>query len=119
MCVGVAYFRVAGAAKSVVAIENAGGAINQIAPTTHEPRRRRQADAKREKVARVINAEPDSLPAALGDASDVMMAHLLRVLPAALCALVRGRPSKVVPHGCRGGVGVYGGRGPLGSTIRP
>lgn len=51
MCVGVAYFRVAGAAKSVVAIENAGGAINQIVPTTHEPRRRRQADAKREKKA--------------------------------------------------------------------
>jgi hypothetical protein len=49
VCVGVAYFRVADAAKSVVAIENAGGAINQIAPTTHEPRRRRQADAKREK----------------------------------------------------------------------
>jgi hypothetical protein len=40
MCVGVAYFRVADAAKSVVAIENAGGAINQIVPTTHEPRRR-------------------------------------------------------------------------------
>jgi hypothetical protein len=51
VCVGVAYFRVADAAKSVVAIENAGGAINQIAPTTHEPRRRRQADAKREKKA--------------------------------------------------------------------
>ena len=89
MCVGVAYFRVAGAAKSVVAIENAGGAINQIAPTTHEPRRRRQADAKREKVARVINAEPDSLPAALGDASDAMMAPLLRVLPAVLRAWIR------------------------------
>ena len=57
VCVGIAYFRVADAAKSVVAIENADGAINQIAPTTHEPRRRRQADPKREKVARVINAE--------------------------------------------------------------
>ncbi|SRR6266487_3490827 len=90
MCVGVAYFRVADAAKSVVAIENAGGAINQIAPTTHEPRVARQADAKREKVARVINAERDSLPAAaLRNASDVMMAHLLRVLPAVLCAWVR------------------------------
>jgi hypothetical protein len=40
VCVGIAYFRVADAAKSVVAIENADGAINQIAPTTHEPRRR-------------------------------------------------------------------------------
>jgi hypothetical protein len=54
----------------------------------------RQADAKRENVARVINAEPDSLPAAaLGDASDVMMAHLLRVLPAVLCAWIR-RPGR-------------------------
>jgi hypothetical protein len=48
--VGVAYFRVADAAKSVVAIENAGGAINQIAPTTHKPRhgqpgRRRAGEA--------------------------------------------------------------------------
>jgi hypothetical protein len=49
----------------------------------------RQAEAKRENVARVINAERDSLPAALGDASDVMMAHLLRVLPAVLCAWIR------------------------------
>ena len=89
MCVGVAYFRVADAAKSVVAIENAGGAINQITPTTHERRSRRQANAKREKVARVINAEPDSLPAALGDASDAMMAPLLRVLPAVLRAWIR------------------------------
>jgi len=40
VCVGVAYFKVADAAKSVVAIENAGCAINQIAPTTHESRRR-------------------------------------------------------------------------------
>jgi hypothetical protein len=39
VCVGVGYFRVADAAKSVVAIENADGAINRIAPTTHEPRR--------------------------------------------------------------------------------
>jgi hypothetical protein len=50
VCVGVGYFRVADAAKSVVAIENAGGAINQIAPTTHEPRhcppgRRRAGEA--------------------------------------------------------------------------
>jgi len=34
--------------------------------------------------------------AALGDASDVMMAHLLRVLPAVLCAWIRRPgPSKV------------------------
>ena len=50
----------------------------------------RQAEAKRENVARVINAEPGSLPAAaLGDASDVMMAHLLHILPAVLCTWVR------------------------------
>jgi hypothetical protein len=51
VCVGVAYFRVADAAKSVVAIENADGAINQTAPTTHEPRhgppgRRRAGEAR-------------------------------------------------------------------------
>jgi hypothetical protein len=50
LCVGVAYFRVADAAKSVVAIENAGDAINQIEPTTHKPRhgppgRRRAGEA--------------------------------------------------------------------------
>jgi hypothetical protein len=50
LCVGVGYFRVGDAVKSVVAIENAGGAINQIAPTTHEPRlgppgRRRAGEA--------------------------------------------------------------------------
>jgi regulator of protease activity HflC (stomatin/prohibitin superfamily) len=33
LCVGVAYFRVADAVKSVVAIENVGDAINQIAQT--------------------------------------------------------------------------------------
>jgi hypothetical protein len=54
----------------------------------------RQAEAEREKVARVINAERDSLPAAaLGDASDVMKARLLRILPAVLCAWVR-RPAR-------------------------
>jgi hypothetical protein len=36
--VGVAYFRVAAAVKSVVAIENVGDAITQIAQTTHEAR---------------------------------------------------------------------------------
>jgi hypothetical protein len=53
VCVGVAYFRVADAAKSVVAIENAGGAINQTAPTTHEPRHGPPADAEQEKRAKI------------------------------------------------------------------
>jgi len=38
----------------------------------------RQAEAEREKRAKIINAEGESLPAAaLGDASDIMMAHPL------------------------------------------
>jgi len=126
----VAYFRVADAVKSVVAIENVGAAINQIAQTTlrkvvgqhsldqtlsetdtinadirqildattvewgvevtlvelkdimlPDSMKRamaRQAEAEREKRAKIINAEGESLAAAaLGDASDVMMAHPL------------------------------------------
>jgi hypothetical protein len=38
MRVSVAYFRVAAAVKSAVAIENLGDAINQIVQTTHEAR---------------------------------------------------------------------------------
>jgi len=126
----VAYFRVVDAVKSVVAIENVGTAINQIAQTTlrkvvgqhsldqtlsdtdtinmdiritldattvdwgvevtlvelkdiqlPDSMKRamaRQAEAEREKRAKIINAEGESLAAAsLGDASDTMMAHPL------------------------------------------
>src|SRR5450830_1270122 len=126
----VAYFRVVDAVKSVVAIENVGAAIDQIAQTTlrkvvgqhtldetlsetdrinldireildvttaawgvevtlvelkdiqlPESMKRamaRQAEAEREKRAKIINAEGESLAAAaLGDASDIMMAHPL------------------------------------------
>lgn len=124
----VAYFRVVDAVKSVIAIENVGAAINQIAQTTlrkvvgqhtldetlsetdrinlgireildvttaewgvevtlvelkdiqlPDSMKRamaRQAEAEREKRAKIINAEGESLAAAaLGDASDTMMAH--------------------------------------------
>jgi regulator of protease activity HflC (stomatin/prohibitin superfamily) len=126
----VAYFRVTDAVKAVVAIEDVGAAINQIAQTTlrkvvgqhtldetlsetdrinlsirefldgvtsgwgvevtlvelkdiHLPESMkramaRQAEAEREKRAKIINAEGESLAAAaLGDASDVMMKHPL------------------------------------------
>src|SRR5437879_6207998 len=126
----VAYFRVVDAVKSVVAIENVGAAINQIAQTTlrkvvgqhtldqalsetdrinvsireildvateewgvvvtlvelkdiqlPDSMKRamaRQAEAEREKRAKIINAEGESLAAAaLGEASDTMMAHPL------------------------------------------
>ena len=126
----VAYFRVADAVKSVVAIENVSAAIQQIAQTTlrkvvgqhsldqtlsetdkinadirkildattvewgvevtlvelkdimlPDSMKRamaRQAEAEREKRAKIINAEGESLAAAaLGDASDTMMAHPL------------------------------------------
>ncbi|MBJ7336105.1 slipin family protein [Mycolicibacterium sp.] len=126
----VAYFKVVDAVKSVVAIENVGAAIDQIAQTTlrkvvgqhtldetlsetdkinldiraildvttiewgvqvtlvelkdiqlPETMKRamaRQAEAEREKRAKIINAEGESLAAAaLGDASDTMMAHPL------------------------------------------
>ena len=126
----VAYFRVADAVKSVVAIENVYSAIDQIAQTTlrkvvgqhtldetlsetdvinsgireildkttlewgvevtlvelkdiqlPESMKRamaRQAEAEREKRAKIIAAEGESLAAAaLGEASDTMMAHPL------------------------------------------
>src|SRR5579859_3306452 len=126
----VAYFKVVDAVKSVVAIENVGAAINQIAQTTlrkvvgqhtldetlaetdrinldirkildvstvewgvevtlvelkdiqlPDSMKRamaKQAEAEREKRAKIINAEGESLAAAaLGDASDTMMAHPL------------------------------------------
>ena len=126
----VAYFRVIDAVKSVLAIENVGAAIGQIAQTTlrkvvgqhsldqtlsetdtinadirkildattvewgvevtlvelkdimlPDSMKRamaRQAEAEREKRAKIINAEGESLAAAaLGDAADVMMAHPL------------------------------------------
>lgn len=126
----VAYFRVADAVKSVVAIENVYSAIDQIAQTTlrkivgqhtldetltetdvingdirkildvttidwgievtlvelkdiqlPETMKRamaKQAEAEREKRAKIIAAEGESLAAAaLGDASDTMMAHPL------------------------------------------
>ena len=63
----------------------------------------RQAEAKREKVARVINAEPDSLPAALGDASDVMMAPC-SVFFRPCC--VRGSGGRAVKGEYRMGAGV-------------
>ncbi|MFF1284533.1 SPFH domain-containing protein [Streptomyces sp. NPDC058299] len=126
----VAYFRVVGAVKSVIAIENVHAAIDQIAQTTlrkvvgqhtldetlsetdrinldireildvatvewgvevtlvelkdiqlPDSMKRamaRQAEAEREKRAKIINAEGESLAAAaLGDASDIMMDHPL------------------------------------------
>ena len=126
----VAYYRVTDAVRSVVAIENVGAAINQIAQTTlrkvvgqhtldqtlsetdkinldirkildvstvawgvevtlvelkdiqlPDSMKRamaRQAEAEREKRAKIINAEGESLAAAaLGEASDTMMAHPL------------------------------------------
>ncbi|MET9464687.1 slipin family protein [Streptomyces sp. NPDC006544] len=126
----VAYFRVVDAVKSVIAIENVGAAIDQIAQTTlrkvvgqhtldetlsetdrinlgireildvttaewgvevtlvelkdiqlPDSMKRamaRQAEAEREKRAKIINAEGESMAAAaLGDASDTMMAHPL------------------------------------------
>ncbi|MET9218270.1 slipin family protein [Streptomyces sp. NPDC003300] len=126
----VAYFRVADAVKSVIAIENVNTAINQIAQTTlrkvvgqntldqtlsetdrinldireildvtttewgvevtlvelkdiqlPDSMKRamaRQAEAEREKRAKIINAEGESMAAAaLGDASDIMMDHPL------------------------------------------
>lgn len=124
----VAYFKVVDAVKSLVAIENVGAAINQIAQTTlrkvvgkhsldetlaetdrinldireildvtttewgvevtlvelkdiqlPESMKRamaRQAEAEREKRAKIINAEGEAMAAAaLGDASDIMVAH--------------------------------------------
>src|ERR1700730_300991 len=126
----VAYYKVIDAVKSVVAIENVGAAINQIAQTTlrkvvgqhtldqtlsetdkinldirkildgttvdwgvdvtlvelkdiqlPDSMKRamaRQAEPEREKRAKIINAEGESLAAAaLGQASDTMMAHPL------------------------------------------
>jgi regulator of protease activity HflC (stomatin/prohibitin superfamily) len=126
----VAYYRVVDAVKSVVAIENVGAAIDQIAQTTlrkvvgqhtldetlsetdrinvsireildgqtsewgvvvtlvelkdiqlPESMKRamaRQAEAEREKRAKIIAAEGESLAAdSLGTASDIMMAHPL------------------------------------------
>jgi regulator of protease activity HflC (stomatin/prohibitin superfamily) len=126
----VAYFRVVDAVKSVVAIENVGAAINQIAQTTlrkvvgqhtldqtlsetdrinvnireildvateewgvvvtlvelkdiqlPESMKRamaRQAEAEREKRAKIIAAEGEALAAdALGTAADIMLAHPL------------------------------------------
>jgi regulator of protease activity HflC (stomatin/prohibitin superfamily) len=127
---GVAYFRVTDAVKSVVAIENVGSAINQIAQTTlrnvvgqhtldqtlsetdqinvnireildrtttewgvlvtlvelkdiqlPESMKRamaKQAEAEREKRAKIIAAEGEAAAAAaLGEASDTMMQHPL------------------------------------------
>jgi regulator of protease activity HflC (stomatin/prohibitin superfamily) len=126
----VAYYKVADAVKSVVAIENVRDAIGQIAQTTlrkvvgqhtldetlsetdtinldirgildattaewgvevtlvelkdiqlpdsMQRAMARQAEAEREKRAKIINAEGESLAAAaLGQASDIMMAHPL------------------------------------------
>src|SRR5256885_4893822 len=126
----VAYFRVVDAVKSVVAIENVGAAINQIAQTTlrkvvgqhtldetlsetdrinvnireildvateewgvvvtlvelkdiqlPDSMKRamaRQAEAEREKRAKIISAEGEAMAAdALGTAADIMMAHPL------------------------------------------
>ena len=127
---GVAYFRVSDAVKSVVAIENVGSAINQIAqttlrnvvgqhtldqtlsetdainvsireildrtttewgllvtlvelkdiqlPDTMKRAMAKQAEAEREKRAKIIAAEGEAAAAAaLGNASDTMMEHPL------------------------------------------
>ncbi len=124
----VAYYRVVDATKAIIAIENVGAAINQIAqttlrkvvgqhtldetlaetdainldirqildvqtedwgvivtlvelkdiqlPDTMKRAMARQAEAEREKRAKIIAAEGEALAAsALGDASDTMMAH--------------------------------------------
>jgi Membrane protease subunits, stomatin/prohibitin homologs len=126
----VAYYRVVDATKALIAIENVGAAINQIAqttlrkvvgqhtldetlsetdrinldireildvqtedwgvlvtlvelkdiqlPDTMKRAMARQAEAEREKRAKIIAAEGESLAAAaLGEASDMMMAHPL------------------------------------------
>ena len=103
----VAYFKVIDPVKSVIAIEDVYAAINQIAQTTlrkvvgqhtldwgvvvtlvelkdiqlPESMKRamaKQAEAEREKRAKVINAEGEQLAAAgLGAASDIMVAHPL------------------------------------------
>lgn len=126
----VAYYRVVDATKALIAIENVGAAINQIAqttlrkvvgqhtldetlaetdrinldireildvqtedwgvlvtlvelkdiqlPDTMKRAMARQAEAEREKRAKIIAAEGESLAAAaLGEASDTMMAHPL------------------------------------------
>src|SRR5450755_4366934 len=46
-------------------------------PDTMKRAMARQAEAEREKRAKIINAEGESLAAALGEASDIMMAHPL------------------------------------------
>jgi SPFH domain / Band 7 family len=137
----VAYYRVVDAAKSVVAIENVGAAINQIAQTTlrkvigqhtldeilaetdringvirefldvateewgvvitlvelkdiqlPESMKRamaRQAEAEREKRAKIIAAQGEALAAdQLGAASDVMLAHPLALQLRTLQSLV-------------------------------
>src|SRR6266498_2033539 len=102
----VAYYRVVDATKSVVAVENVAAAINQIAqtirlildgatqdwgvlvtlvelkdtqlPDSMQRAMARQAEAEREKRAKIIAAEGESLAAdQLGVAADVMMAHPL------------------------------------------
>src|SRR6266568_1721512 len=99
----VAYYQVVDATKSVVAIENVQAAIGQIAQTTlrkvvgqhsldetlaelkdiqlpdsMQRAMARQAEAEREKRAKIIAAEGESLAAdQLGAASDIMMAHPL------------------------------------------
>src|SRR6266540_4345960 len=80
----VAYYQVVDATKSVVAIENVQAAIGQIAQTTlrkvvgQHTLDQTQAEAEREKRAKIIAAEGEALAAdQLGAASDVMMAHPL------------------------------------------
>src|ERR1700684_1977320 len=146
----VAHFRVVGAGKSVVAIEDVGSAIDQIAQTTlrkvvgqhtldqtlsetdkinldirkildvttvdwgvevtlvelkdiqlPDSMKRamaRQAEAEREKRAKIINAEGESMAAAaLGDASDIMMAHPLALQLRNLQSLVEIGVDKNTP----------------------
>src|SRR6266511_1987371 len=80
----VAYYHVVDATKSVVAIESVAAAINQIAQTTlrkvvgQNTLDQTQAEAEREKRAKIIAAEGESLAAdQLGAASDIMVAHPL------------------------------------------
>ena len=86
----VAYYRVIDAVKSIVAIENVSAAIDQGVEVTlvelkdiqlPEDMKRamaKEAEAEREKRAKIIAAEGEAMAAAsLGQASDIMMEHPL------------------------------------------
>lgn len=68
---------------------HAGGAQRHPAPGEHEARHGPTAEAEREKRAKIIAAEGESIAAhALGAASDIMAAHPLALQPRNLQSLV-------------------------------